>query len=163
MTPRSIHGVLGALMLWAFGSAVISEAQVTIGSVEDVVILPWGIVLSARIDTGAVQTSLAARDLKVQHKMAEFRLPEKHAVATIRLPVVAWVHIRSNKGKERRPVVEMDLCLGSQRLRSRVNLDDRTGLEYPMLVGRNTLEGNFVVDVKRSRTHPSRCPEKSPP
>jgi hypothetical protein len=163
MVPRRMCGVVTTIMLWVLSGPVALAEPVTIGSVEEVILLPWKVRLPARIDTGAVQSSLAAKDLKVRNHVAEFRFPEKHGGLTVRLPVVAWVQIRTNQGRERRPVVEMELCLSSKTIRTRVNLDDRAGLQYPFLVGRNTLAGNFLVDVAQPGTHPPRCLEKSPP
>ncbi len=42
------------------------EEKVTIGPVEEVVLLPSGIKLRARIDTGANTTSLGARNLVIK-------------------------------------------------------------------------------------------------
>jgi len=132
--------------------------EMTIGTVEDVVLLPWQIKLPARIDTGAAKSVLAAQGLKVKGDVAEFRLPEKYGGALLRLPVVDWRHLRTRDGLGRRPVVEMEICLGPKRLRTQVALDDRTGLKYPFLVGRNSLKGNFIVDVKRKGITQPACP-----
>ena len=47
--------------------------RVTIGLVEEVILLPWGVKMPARIDTGAATSSLDVRDLTVKKKVAEFR------------------------------------------------------------------------------------------
>ena len=151
--------LLGILPIVLLGATGAGAAQVTIGAVEEVVLMPWRAKLPARIDTGAAKSSLAARNLRIRGNVAEFRLPSKYGGLRMRLPVIEWRHIRTNVGVERRPVVEMDLCLAHMRLRTKVNLDDRIGLHYPFLVGRNTLEGNFLVDVKRSHTAPPICGE----
>ena len=52
--------------------------KITIGEVEDVILMPWGVRLPVRIDTGAVTSSLDARGLKVKNNMAEFKLPKKY-------------------------------------------------------------------------------------
>ena len=52
--------------------------KITIGDVEDVVLMPWGVRLPARIDTGAATSSLDARDLKVKDSVAVFKLPKKY-------------------------------------------------------------------------------------
>ena len=57
------------------------------------------------------------------------------------------------------PVVELELCIGSKRIRSKVNLTDRSMVKYPLILGRNFLRGNFIVDVKRQRTAPPSCPD----
>lgn len=52
---------------------------------------------------------------------------------------------------------EVEICLAGQRLRTLLDLDDRTGLKYPMLLGRETLRGRFLVDVGRMHLHPQPC------
>jgi len=136
-----------------------AEEKITLGAVEDVILLPWGVRLPARIDTGAAKSSLDARELLIQDSMAEFKLPQEFGGIQLRLPIIEWKHIRSPDGRQRRPVVELELCIGSKRIRSKVNLTDRSMVKYPLILGRNILRGNFVVDVKRRMTAPPRCPD----
>jgi hypothetical protein len=150
-----------ALFLLAVPAAVSCEEKVILGEVEDVILLPWHVKLPARIDTGAVTSSLVARDLSVKDSFAEFKLPQKYGNLKLRLPIAEWQRIRSNEGLERRPVVEVELCLGPKRLRTKVTLDDRKGMRYPLLVGRNTLKENFIVDCARSNCFPPVCSEAS--
>jgi len=146
------------LLLLAPGAAS-AEGKITIGTVEDVILLPWGVRLPARIDTGAAKSSLDARELKIEDNMVEFKLPEKLGGLQLRLPIAEWRHVRSPDGRQRRPVVEMEFCLGSKRIRNKVNLNDRSFVKYPLILGRNFLKDHFVVDVKRRKTIPPRCQE----
>jgi hypothetical protein len=148
---------LSVVFLLASG-VVNAEEKITIGAVEDVILLPWGVKLPARIDTGAAKSSLDARELKVRDKVAEFKLPQKYGGLQLRLPIVEWRHVRSPDGRERRPVVELEICLGSRRIRTQVNLTDRSMVKYPLILGRNFLREEFVVDVKRRKTAPPSCP-----
>ena len=136
--------------------------RVTIGLVEEVVLLPWGIKMPARIDTGAATSSLDVRDLSVKDKEAQFRLPEKYGGASIRLPVKAWQVIRTAEARERRPVVEVDLCVGPKQIRARVNLNNRSQVQYPFLIGRNILQENFLVDCMKEYCNPPSCPVPLP-
>lgn len=137
-----------------------AEEKITIGSVEDVILLPWGQKIPARIDTGAATSSLDARELVIHDGVAEFKLPEQLGGLQLRLPVVEWKHIRSAEAREDRPVVEIDLCMGSKRLRVRANLNDRSQVKYPLILGRNALKKHFVVDCMQERClPPPSCPE----
>jgi hypothetical protein len=136
-----------------------AEEKVTIGAIEDVILLPWGVKLPARIDTGAAKSSLDARELKVHEDRVEFKLPQKYGGLHLRLPIIDWRHIRTPEGGERRPIVELEICLGSNRIRTLVNLTDRSMVKYPLILGRNFLKENFVVDVKRRRTAKPNCPD----
>ena len=99
----------------------------------------------------------------VKEKMAEFRLAEEYGGLAIRLPVKSWQTVRSAEAREKRPVVEIDLCLGPKRLRARVNLNDRSKVQYPFLIGRNILKENFLVDCMKEYCNPPRCPVPPPP
>ena len=136
--------------------------KITIGEVEEVILLPWGVRLPARIDTGAATSSLDARDLKVKNNMAEFKLPKKYGNSRIHLPVIGWQEIRSADFKERRPVVEIAFCMGPKVLHIEVNLNDRSTVKYPLILGRNALKDNFVVDCGQSNCLPPSCREASP-
>jgi hypothetical protein len=141
------------------GNAVGAEERISIGLVEDVILLPWGVRMPARIDTGAATSSLDARDVTVKDNMADFRLPNKYGGLHLRLPVVAWRTVRSAEARDRRPVVEVELCVGPKRIRTLVNLNDRSGVKYPVIIGRNVLTENFVVDCMKSMCNPPSCPE----
>ncbi len=134
-----------------------AEEKMVIGRVEDVILLPWGVKLPARIDTGAAKSSLDAQELTIQDNMAEFRLPQKYGGLKLRLPIIEWRHIRTPDGRQRRPIVELEFCIGSKRIRNKVNLTDRSLVKYPLILGRNFLRDHFVVDVKRSRTVRPNC------
>lgn len=133
--------------------------KITIGEVEDVVLMPWGVRLPARIDTGAARSSLDARELKVKNNMAEFKLPNKFGGLQFRLPVVDWLDIRSADFKEKRPVVEITFCLGPKLMHAQVTLNDRSSVKYPLIIGRNVLKDNFVVDCMHTYCLPPSCPE----
>lgn len=128
---------------------VMAGDMITIGAQEDVLIEPYGIKVPARIDTGATTTSLDARNIKVTGGSVSFNIPDKFGGKRIILPVKAWKYIRTSRTRDRRPVVEMDLCIASKTIHARVNLNDRSGMNYPMIIGRNVLAGNFVVDVSK--------------
>ncbi len=150
--------ILAPVFLFTPG-IVAAEEKTVIGGIEDVVLLPWRIKLPARVDSGAAKSSLDAREIKVQDDMIEFKLPEKYGGLKIRLPITGWRHIRTPEGLERRPVVELEICLGPKRFRTLVNLTDRSMVKYPLILGRNFLRENFLVDVKRKKLHPPSCPD----
>lgn len=157
-----VVSVAGLTIFLLAGMGNASEKQIILGTVEDVILLPWGVKLPARIDTGAAKSSLDARELRIQDNIAEFRLPERYGGLQIRLPVVEWRHLRTTGGLKKRPVVELELCIGPKRLQTKLALDDRAGLKYPLLVGRNTLSRTFMVNVKKRRLAHPHC-EATPP
>jgi len=152
---------LSVFLLFVAG-IVHAQEKITIGEVEDVVLIPWGVKLPARIDTGAATTSLDARELKVRDGVADFKLPKNYGGLRLQLPVVEWQHIRGADFRERRPVVEITLCMGPKQILTRVTLNDRSMTTYPLIIGRNILKENFVVDCVQSRCLPPACPEATP-
>jgi hypothetical protein len=139
-----------------------ADSLITIGYTEDVMLLPWGIRLPARIDTGASMTSLDARSLTIRENMVAFRLPEAFGEREFELPIVRWGNVSSSMGVQRRPVVELDLCVGAARLKVTVNLNDRSGVRYPLIIGRNLLRNRFLVDSGKARLLPPSCSGSSP-
>lgn len=147
------------MVMMMCGNAVAAQGKTTIGLVEDVILVPWGVRLPARIDTGAATSSLDARDIVVKGDIVEFQLPKQYGGMKLRLPIVGWKHVRSSEARERRPVVMMEFCLGNKLIRTQVNLNDRSRVKYPFLVGRKALKKDFVVDCMKERCAPPICPE----
>jgi hypothetical protein len=164
MKMRWIRALFLSLVSFLFlgGEIVEAEEKVPIGLVENVILLPWGVKLPARIDTGAATTSLDARGLKIKDNIAEFRLPKKYGGVQLRLPIIDWRTIRSAEAREKRPVVEIEFCLGPKHIRARANLNDRSQVKYPLIIGRNVLKENFVVDCMKLHCAPPTCPEVPP-
>ncbi len=135
----------------------IAAERIAVGADEEVMLLPWGVRLPARVDTGAAMSSLDARHLVVKDNMAEFQLPEQYGGLQLRLPVVAWRTVKSAEHSELRPVVKMEICLGTKRIRTRVNLNDRSRVKYPMIIGRNILRHGFTVECAQSCLAPPSC------
>lgn len=142
-------------------SARSEPVKITLGAVEDVVISPWGISFPARIDTGADLSSLDARELVVRNNVAEFKLGKRWGGRKVQLPVTEWRHIQTAMGIEKRPVVEIPICLGSKHFPTLVTLKDRSEMMYPFLVGRSALKDGYVVDASRSRAARPLCPSLS--
>jgi hypothetical protein len=142
-------------------SPQIEPTKITLGVVEDVVVSPWGLSFPARIDTGADLSSLDARDLVVRNNVAEFKLGKRWGGRRVQLPVTEWRHIQTAMGIEKRPVVEISICLGSKHFPTLVTLKDRSEMMYPFLVGRSALKGGYVVDASRSRAARPLCPSLS--
>jgi hypothetical protein len=136
-----------------------TKKKIKLGAVENVVLLPWGVLMPARIDTGAAVSSLDARNLKIKGKIVEFNLPQTYGGRKIILPISKWKTVKSAEARDRRPVVVIELCIGSKRIRTHVNLNDRSNVKYPLLLGRNTLAHNFLIECSSSYCTEPACPE----
>ena len=51
--------------------------KITAGAVEEIVLLPWGVRLHARIDTGAATSSLDVCDVEVEVKHVSFSVSDR--------------------------------------------------------------------------------------
>lgn len=129
-----------------------------VGAVEKVFLAPPGMLLSARIDTGATTSSLNADAVEFFERNGEewvrFALasPDKDQETVLERKIVRRVRIlqANSQEPERRPVVEMGITVGSTTQSAQFTLSDRRHLEHPVLIGRNILLDLFVVDVSRS-------------
>lgn len=143
------------------------NGKVIVGGVESVYLSPPGVVLPARIDTGATSASLDARDIHPFERDGEnwvrFHLvhPETGQPIPLELKVSRYVRVlQANQSEgERRPVVELLLTLGDVTQTAEFTLSERSHLEYPVLIGRNVLRDLMVVDVSRSHTLRPAIPE----
>jgi hypothetical protein len=157
--PVSLMFLLVLIILLLPSGRGSAGEKITIGEVEDVILMPSGVRLPARIDTGAATSSLDARELTVKNNIAEFRLPKMYGGLQLRLPVIEWQKIRSADFRERRPVVEITFCIGPKLIRAQVTLNNRSTVTFPLIIGRNVLKDKFVVDCMHSNCLPPTCPE----
>ena len=135
--------------------------KIVIGEVEEVTLVPWGINLPARIDTGSDISALDARNISIWKNVADFKLGKRYGGLQLRLPIVEWRQVKTSVGSGTRPVVEIGICLGPKFIRAHALLGDRSQMTYPFLVGRNVLKGRFIVDASHAKAVPTVCPPGS--
>jgi len=126
-----------------------TSKPVVVGGVEPILLLPWGVAIDARVDTGARTSSIDARGVAEFDRGGEgwvgFGIPGHPDRIERRVERVAVV--KSRGGGERRPVVSLEFEFAGVRLRREFTLADRGGLRYGALLGRNALRGVAVVDL----------------
>ena len=131
-----------------------------VGGVERVQVEPQGVVLEARIDTGARTSSIDAQDIvpfeRDGKSWVKFRLPlrdDKKSSVEITTPVTGRASIkRHGEAPLRRLVVSLRVVLGPIDRVSDFTLADRAGYDFPVLIGRSYLQGLALVDVDREKT-----------
>jgi hypothetical protein len=115
------------------------EEKPVIGLVEivEVVGVSGKIRKKALFDTGATRSCIDVR-----------------TAARVGLgPIVSSVKIKSAsapKGYMRRAIVEATIVIKGKPVKTRVNLEDREGLPYSVLIGRDVIHNNFIIDVSKS-------------
>lgn len=135
------------------------QGKQIIGEVEPVTILKAGLTLPARIDTGATTSSLDARDIQRFErdgiKWVKFTLLDRRSGKKVQIEgrLTRTVEItRHGTDPQYRPVVKLKAILGKVELLREFSLTDRSAFTYPILIGRNFLGGEFIVDVTRENT-----------
>jgi hypothetical protein len=136
-----------------------------LGTIEDVEIANEGIVLEARLDTGATSSSLNAlnkekfeRDGEEWIRFDVIDPDDEDAYITLERPVERNVRIRRHSGEsQERPVILMEFCIGDQRIKGDTTLIDRTNLTYQALIGRAHLADHILVDSGAEHTHRPNC------
>jgi len=119
----------------------------------------------ARVDTGAAICSLHAAEKKVIDglkymednlgKIVRFRIENRDGKSQwLERPIAEVRKIRTSEGEETRYLVPMALTVESVEREVLVSLNDRSQMSYTMLLGRNFLAGEFVVDVTRADDGP---------
>ncbi len=139
-------------------SKVASPARQVLGPVATVSEEETTMRFLARVDTGAQTCSLHAAERRVLSgseymeenlgKTIRFRVENRDGESQWLERTIAEVReIRTSEGEEMRYLVPMTFtCKGTQR-KVLVSLNDRSRMTYTMLLGRNYLAGQFVVDV----------------
>ncbi len=157
--------VIVCSMSSAVGKNVFAGEKRIIGWLEAVYLPEYNFVLTAKVDTGAKNSSIHAFEIEyIEQKdrpdgsRIRFKTSDLEGrVQTVETDAIRQVRIkRSNTETVARPEIEMEICLAGMRKRIRVNLTDRGGMNYRMILGRSALEGDFIVDVsKKDRVVPS--------
>nr|WP_286184463.1 ATP-dependent zinc protease [Pantoea sp. Cy-639] len=156
------------LALLSLVALPVLAAQPTIyGRYENIKLPEIGETLKAKMDTGAWTASLSAKDIELFNRDGEewvrFRLATKDADGKVYEHKVARISKIKNRADEddesetpelsKRPVVDLELCLGDVKRTVEVNLVDRSHFNYPLLIGSKALrELKAAVDPRQKFT-----------
>ncbi|GMQ46964.1 ATP-dependent zinc protease family protein [Vibrio sp. 10N] len=136
-----------------------SSAPVVLGSVEQVHLDILDRSFDARVDTGAVTSSLSASDIQAFERdgkqWVKFKLLEEKSRKGndrwIEAPVIRYVKIRQSTSEkmERRAVVELWIRVGKIHEKAQFTLADRSQMTHPILLGREFIKDIALVDVSQ--------------
>ena len=149
------------LLLAVYAQAAASKTIV--GWIEKAVLYPHDILMHAKLDTGAKTSSINAPNPDYFERDGEewvrFRVSNRNLESVIvEAPVVRESRIKRHFGeKQVRPVILLDICVAKVHKKVEVNLVDRTGFNYQLLIGRNYLGGAFLIDPGSSYTVSPDC------
>jgi hypothetical protein len=134
--------------------------QLTIGWKEHLQFTEWDLRrIRVKVDTGARTSALDV----VRYELTEtadggmmatllLALDRRHPgrFTRIHTPVLRTVVVSNTSGtREERPVVETAVRIGPVHKRIRITITNRSSMRYRMILGREALAGDFVVDVSR--------------
>ncbi len=138
---------------------------------DEIIILPefGNLQIHAKLDTGARTASLSARDLKIftknKDKWVRFQLEDSKK--TYEFPIKRMSRIKKRAAEmespddtyTERPVIELEVCLGSQRKKLEVNLTDRSRFKFQFLIGKIGLTKlKAIVDPSVAEISTPSCP-----
>lgn len=157
---------LASLLVW-FSATALADSRPVLGWAEKGLILPEGIAVKFKLDTGALTSSMHAENIdrfeKDGEKWVRFDLDledintDKRVDSRVERKIERELTVRGAAGKEDRPVVKMKVCLGKQVYEEEFSLNDRDDMLYPVLLGRRTLEKLGPVDASRTFTAEPDC------
>lgn len=164
--------MMGALLLAVPMTVIAEEEQALFGWVEKSTLEPWGVEVKAKLDSGALTSSLDARDIERFDKEGEewvrFRLKlEDEANGEtfsewLELPLYRSLKLRGAGGVDRRPVVLMKICMGDTVYEEQFSLRDRGDMNYPLLLGRRTIGHLGLLDVRETFLTEPDCGDEAP-
>lgn len=146
-------------------AASIEDTKTMLGRNEWVGLPSIGTYLKARVDSGAHTSSLSASNITrferdgenwVRFKLAlneEDVVVERIRDEWIEAPIIRRVRIVQASGEESRPVISLLMTLGPLRENVEFTLNDRTHLDYPVLLGRRFMMDIATIDVAQTYIH----------
>lgn len=108
-------------------------------------------LLIAKVDTGARSAALHAENIVVSGKHVSFSLEIGGKTRKVEAKLSGTKRIKSSNGhSELRPIIETLVELGDHRFEVEITLTDRGDMGVPMLLGRGSIKGRFIVHPGRS-------------
>jgi hypothetical protein len=139
------------------GAQADSHKQV-VGATEIVRVEEANLSFKARVDTGAQTSSIHAVEIVVDSssnpkgKPITFYLVNKKGQSSnIESIVDSVVTVNTSEGSERRYKIPLTFVTNYSSKTILVTLNDRNKMKYGLLLGRNWLQGDFLVDVDLNR------------
>ena len=129
-----------------------------IGPTATVVEVSSGLPFAARVDTGATSCSIHCERMEIEDassdpqenvgKPIRFLVKNSHGETEwIESRIASHVTVRTSERSDDRYKVPLDLRWQDVEKKVLVTLNNREGMSYPVLLGRNFLRGDFLVDV----------------
>lgn len=143
------------------------------GWLQSIRLEPHGVRVTAKLDTGAKSSAIHATDVELFERggveRVKFSLFQKHTdqdgtKITYDLPIAGKVRIKraAEKVTDDRITVRLSFCIDGELMDAEFSLDDRSNLNYPVLLGREFLAQHFLVNSAKTFVFGHDCPQPAP-
>ena len=164
---KSVFVLLSVLAL-----PVMAAEPTLYGRYEYIKLPEIGETLQAKMDTGALTASLSAKNIELFTRDGEewvrFVLATKGASSKVyehKVARISKIKSRADEDEDKdepvsakRPVVDLEMCLGDVKRTVEVNLTDRSSFNYPLLIGAKALR-EFGAAVNPARRYTADKPD----
>lgn len=164
---KSVLAVLSLLAL-----PVMAAEPTLYGRYEYIKLPEIGETLKAKMDTGALTASLSAKNIKTftrdGDEWVSFQLATDGASSKVyehKVSRISKIKSRADEDEDKdeavsakRPVVDLEMCLGNVKRTVEVNLTDRSSFNYPLLMGAKALR-EFGAAVNPARRYTADKPD----
>jgi len=120
-----------------------------IGSSAFITLPQIGIVnIKSKVDTGARTSSLHCSEILIDTTKKWVTFVPLNRIKSIKMPISKITAVKSsNASVEKRAFVKLNVIINNCLYTAEFSLTNRTGMRYPVLLGRSLLKNNFIVDV----------------
>lgn len=146
------------------------KEKIVIGWQEIISLPQIGIAaIDAKIDTGAKTSSLHAENIKFFNKNGKEYVSfdvhpvrkHKEVVIQCQALVTEKRKVKSSSGcEERRPMIRTNIKIGDHIFDIDLNLTKRDYMQSRMLLGRDAMKGNIIIDTQYKYLHGSLSDEE---
>ena len=154
----------GVMAQAANGENVKIENKWLLGRVEWLWLPTLEDSVKARIDSGAKTSSMSATDIEEFERDGKawirFHFRHDNHLAQLEAPLSRYVRIRqaNSKKADRRPVIMLPVRVGDLDKEVEFTLKDRTRMLYPVLLGREFMNDDVLIDPSRLFVQPKHKP-----
>lgn len=167
-----VASLLAASISWGGAQESNDRDRKVYGWVEKIRIMPLDATIAAKLDSGALTSSMHAEEIEYFQRDGEpwvrFRVDVEDSrtgesvAERFEKPLVRDQRVRGAGGTDQRPVVMLQVCAGDTIYEEQFALRDRDAMNYPALLGRRTIQHLGLLDVTATfRVQPS-CDAGSP-
>ena len=132
-----------------------SNCKLVLGGIERLLLPDLNTQITARVDTGATLSSISAHNIQIYEQNnvvhAGFNMATDNGLTSVKIPVQKFIQVKQQAEPKpaTRPVILLEIILGSITGEFEFSLSDRAHLSSKALIGRNILRQQGVVDVSQ--------------